>query len=200
MVLRTPLLVRIEPWDDYLAHASRRCRREYRYALRAHPDAAYREVPLERTLLQRWMRVWEQQIVEGKHQKWTYSVERFEAERWRLFDVGFGVHPLLVCGDYCYAGPPLYEKDKTPFAAKLMWFGAIRWCSENGIRWLDLQGNGQKTWRGLLEQPHQSYKWLFVQPDVREHPELAEPWWSQCCLCGWRQLVVRESTCLRCAS
>jgi hypothetical protein len=198
MVFRTPLLVRIEPWDEYLEHVSRRARREYRYAQAAHPDAAYREVPLERTLLQRWMDVWAEQIVEGKKQKWTYSVERFENEKWLLFDCGVGVHPLLVCDDYCYAGPPLYEKEKTPYAAKFMWFGAIRWCAENGVKWFDLGGGSQKTWRGLLEEPIESYKWIFVQTSIRRHPELAEPWWSQCCNCGWRQLVTKQEVCNGC--
>ncbi len=200
MVLRTPLLVPIEPWDDYLARVSKRARREHRYAVKAHPNASYREVSMERPLLQRWMQVWAQQIVEGKRQTWTYSVERFVHERWRLFDIGVGVQPLLVCGDYCYAGPPLYEKEKTPYAAKFMWFGAIRWCAEHGLRWLDLGGGSQKTWRGLLEAPIVSYKWLYVQTDVRHHPERAPPWYSQACACGWRQLVERESACLRCAS
>ena len=199
MLFRTPRLVKIEPWDDYLAHASKRTRREYRYACAAHPGDVYAEVPLERAELQHWMSVWERQIVEGKHQTWTYSVERFVDEGWRLFRCEAGVHPLLVCDEYCYAGPPLYEKEATPYAAKCMWFGAIRWCSENAVKWLDLQGPGAMTWRALLQNPDASYKWRYVSPEDRAHPELAAPWLSQCCACGWRQLVERESPCRHCA-
>lgn len=197
MLFRTPLLVPIEPWADYLEHVGRRARREYRYAQRAYPSVVYREIPLERAYLQRWMRVWEEQMVEGRHPRWTYTAEQFERERWRLFDVGIGVHPLLVCGDYCYAGPPLYDKTVHPHAAKLMWFGAIRWCAEHAIRWLDLQGPGRMTWRALLEHRDRSYKWLYV-PSAARDPARAQPWYSQCCPCGWRQLVERETVCGGC--
>lgn len=199
MLFRTPLLVQIEPWEQYLEHVSKRARREYRLAIRAHADARYREVPLERTQLQHWMWLWEQQMVEGRHPRWSYTAERFEREHWRLFDVGVGVHPLLICGDYCYAGPPLYDKVAHPYAAKLMWFGAIRWCTENAIKWLDLQGPGRMTWRALLEQPNRSYKWLYV-PQASRAVALAQPWYSQCCPCGWRQLVEHETVCRGCGA
>lgn len=198
MLFRTPLLVPIEPWEAYLEHASKHARREYRHAAAAHPGCVYREIALERAYLQQWMLLWERQMVEGSHPRWTYSAEQFERERWRLFDVGVGVHPLLVCDDYCYAGPPLYDKAAHPHAAKLMWFGAIRWCAEHAIKWLDLQGPGRMTWRALLEQHDRSYKWLYVPSETRAHPERAEAWYSQCCPCGWRQLVIREGLCRGC--
>lgn len=193
MLLRTPLLIQIEPWEQYLEHIGKRARREYRYAVRAHPDAVYRETALERTHLQRWMRLWEQQMVEGRHPRWTYTAEQFERERWRLFDVGVGVHPLLICDDYCYAGPPLYDKTAHPYAAKLMWFGAIRWCAENAIRWLDLQGPGRMRWNELKRDS--SYKWRYVPRGADSHP-----WYSQCCVCGWRQLVSYPQRCNGCGA
>lgn len=199
MQFRSPRLVRLEPFDDYLAHVGRRSRREWRYAQRAHAGDTVAEIPLERTSLLPWMRLWEGQIVEGRHPTWTYDVERFIAERyWRLLACSIGVHPLLVCGDYCYAGPPLYDKRAHPYAAKWMWFNAIRWAHEQGLAWLDLQGPGQTNWRALLEQPDASYKFLYVQEDIRAHPELAEPWLSQCCPCGYRQLVIKQEACRGC--
>ena len=199
MVFRSPRLVRIEPFDDYLAHLGKRARREYRYAEHAYPLLSCAEVPLERAQIQRWMRLWEAQIVEGRHPTWTVSVDQFISEGWRWLVSDIGAQPLLVCGSYCYAGPPIYDKEQDPYAAKFHWFAAIRWCAELGLEWLDLQGPGRTNWRALLEQPDRSYKWLFVQRDIREHPERAEPWLSQCCPCGWRQLVVRESPCVQCS-
>ena len=201
MAFRTPRLVRIEPWEQYLKNSSKRARREYRYAQRAHPEE-YREISLERSFLQRWMDVWEEQVVEGKHPKWIHAVDTFFEHKWRVLACDSGIHPLLVCGDYCYAGPPLYRKKETPYAAKFMWFGTIRWCAEQGIKWLDLQGPGRSgvlTWRKLLQEPDKSYKWLYVQPDIRENPDNAPAWISQCCPCGWRQLVVREGPCRGCS-
>lgn len=194
MLLRTPLLVPIEPWEQYLEHISKRARREWRYASRSHPGACYREIPLERLQIQRWMQLWERQMVEGRHPRWTYSAEQFERERWRLFTVGIGVQLLLVCDDYCYAGPPLYDKLEHPYAAKLMWFGAIRWCAEHAIKWLDLQGPGRMRWNEIKRDSH--YKWLYVPRSFSN----AMPWYSQCCPCGWRQLVFQPKQCAGCGA
>ena len=200
MVYRSPRLVRVEPFDDYLANVSKRARREWRYAQRAHAGETVAEIPLERAELQRWMSLWESQIVEGKNPKWTYSIDRFIAEGWRLLACSVAVHPLLVCGEYCYAGPPLYDKRTHPYAAKFMWFSAVRWCHEQGVRWLDLQGPGRTNWRALLENPDVSYKWMYIYKETKRNPMAAEPWYSQCCQCGWRQLVTSREACKRCQS
>lgn len=198
MQFRSPRLVRLEPFDDYLAHIGRRARREYRYARSAHAGDSVAEIPLERASLSPWMQLWERQLVEGRHPKWTYTVEQFIAEGWRALACSVAVHPLLVCGNYCYAGPPLYDKRAHPYAAKWMWFNAIRWAYEQGLSWLDLQGPGRTNWRALLEQPDASYKWIYISKSVRTHPENQAPWLSQRCACGWRQLVVKATPCLGC--
>lgn len=192
MILKTPRLVRVEPFDDYLAHLSYSGRRKYRKT-----RGTYSEVPFDAELLARWMALWETQIVNGKRVKFRkYTPERYRREGWRLFRAEAALHPLLVCGDYCYGGPPLYDKREHPEMAARCWFGAIRWCAENGIAWFDLGGGSQKTWRGLLESPDRSYKWLYVQRDVKRNPILAQSWKVQVCReCGWRQLVYAENAC-----
>jgi hypothetical protein len=157
-------------------------------------------VPLDVDELKEWMALWAQQIVERHYPRWTYTAEQFRDEGWRIVRCDHSLHPLLMCGDYCYAGPPLYDKRAHPLAARFMWFSSIRFAFEQGLQWFDLGGGDRKTWRKAVAERDESYKWQYVTRKVKEHPELEEPWYSQICPCGYRQLVLKEEPCRRCSS
>jgi hypothetical protein len=159
--------------------------------MRSGSDLKFSEIPFDRQMVTEWMRLWEQQIVYGKHpkwQKWT-TPEIFEKLGVRVFFSGVALQMLEVCGEYAYAQPVLYDKVKNPWAAKFMWFKAIEWCCENGVKYLDLDGGRGKTWRQkLIDHDGPLYKWMYVPRAVKRHPERAPEWKVYVCGCGWRTL------------
>ena len=192
MQMKTPRLVRIEP--KYVENVPKRARYERKQALAQ--SLAFDCIDFDCGILDRYMRLWSVQI---KKPWGRYSVDRFERENWTLFASGSALHPVLICDDYAYAAAPMYDKTLHPWAAKFMWFSLIDWLIADGtVRWLDLGGGSQRTWRQLVENPDKSYKWLYVQRQYRD-PVNCRPWRSQVCRCGWRQLVERESSCRGCS-
>ena len=191
MQLKTPRLVRIE--SDYPAHISKRARYERKQVF---DRSDFGHLGMDVPKLAYWMAVWERQIVDGRHPKWhRYTPEKFEAEGWTLYGNELGIHPILICDEYAYAGPPLYDKTRTPWMARFLWFHTID-ALDSIVSWLDLGGGSNGTWRDLLRNPDKSYKWLYVQPDLRKEP--APPWRVQVCQCGWRQLIYEPTQCARC--
>lgn len=190
--LRTPLLVPIpRTFDEYLFSATKRARYEYKHA----PKIDWREIEFDLPLVTHWMRVWERQIVKGKHPIFRkYTPEKcqalYEAGILRVFYCGIGLHMAEFCGDYVYCHSPLYEKKNA--IAKAMWFALIRYCCGK-VKWLDLGGGQQRRWNELVRDAN--YKWLYVPRNVE-----TKPWRVQICSCGWRQLVDEPRPCSRCAS
>jgi hypothetical protein len=158
-------------------------------------------VPFDRQQVAEWMALWEKQVVYGKHpkwQKWT-TPEIFEKHKVRVLFADIALQMLEVCGDYAYAQPVLYDKTKYPWVAKFMWFKAIEWCGQNGVKYLDLDGGRGKTWRQKLQaQDGPQYKWMYVPKYVKENPDEAPEWKVSVCSCGWRTLGADR--CSRCAS
>lgn len=198
--MKTPLLVYTpRDFDEYLASVSKSARYEYKKAKRLAADVKFEEVPFNRQQVTQWMKLWEQQVVYGKHpkwQKWT-TPEIFEKLGVKVFFCGAALQMLEVCGEYAYAQPVLYDKIKHPWAAKFMWFSVIEWCCNNGIKYLDLDGGNGKTWKQKLEaKDGPAYKWMYVPKYVKQHPEEAADWRVLVCSCGWRTLG--SGACSRC--
>lgn len=199
MQLKTPRLLRLT--HDYVPSCGKRTRYERRKAFAAGAAESYRRLEFDRDRLAAFMELWTRQRVYGHKPHWhRYTPEKFEQEQWSLFGCENGLHPVLICDDYAYAGPPLYDKTRRPWMARYLWFKLIDWLIDEGkVKWLDFGGGQQKTWRQLLEDPDISYKWQYI-PKGQRSPAIAEPWRSQVCRCGWRQLVTEPSPCRKCSS
>lgn len=200
MLYKTPRLLRLTA--DYVAISGKRTRYERRraYAAGENTRQSYARLAFDCDRLAEFMALWTRQRVFGRRPQWhRYTPEKFEREHWSVFGCALGLHPVLICDSYAYAGPPLYDKVRHPWLAKFLWFKLIDWLiDEDRVQWLDFGGGSQKTWQGLLETPDESYKWQYI-PKSQRDPAHARPWRVQLCRCGWRQLVTEAEPCRGCS-
>ena len=147
------------------------------------------------------------------HPHWNVPPEYMDAiETLVMFKVMRGdedvaLHFIEVCNDYAYAHPPLYDK-KNPELARYSWFNIIKWCCENGIGYLDLDGGAHRSWpdliKGRLHPGNDTflnrvvYKWAFIPKDVKDNPDNEPVLYQMRCGCGWKYLGDETTKCLGC--
>ena len=154
----------------------------------------------------RFIRLWEQQVVFGRHPRWSLSAQDMNKLHLRMFMLDdIAVHGIEHCGRYAYAHPPLYDKRRRPELARAIWFRTIEWCCNNDVDYLDLGGLAGRDWPTLIRHRRHfanlQYKWAFVPEDVKRHPEKEPQLYQLRCGCGWKELVGSLSaSCSRCAS
>src|ERR1043165_610953 len=102
-------------FDDYLKSLSRHARADYAYVKKHNRDLVYECVPYERSLVQGFMLLWEQQIVRNQRIKWAFGVVCVEewAEKDNLMLLGGGPLALHFIKKGSFFGeppPPMYDK------------------------------------------------------------------------------------------
>ncbi len=198
--IKTPLLIPIpDDFPTYLASVSKSARYEYRVAVKACAELQYKEIPFDREMVEEWMNLWSRQVVYGKRIIWApwTTPKIFEQLGVKVFFASKAMQMLEICDDYAYAQPVMYDKIKNPHVAKFMWFELIKWCCGR-VKYLDLDGGNNKTWRQALKNKKASYKWLYVPKEIKNNPDAAPEWIVFACACGWKTLG--EDRCSRCAS
>lgn len=168
-------------FDDYLKSLSRHARADYAYVRKHNRDLLYECIPYERSLVQSFMQLWEQQIVRGQRIKWAFGVDYVEdlavKDELMLFRGGdLALHFIQKRKGFWECHPPMYDKKHCKrYLAKYMWFNLIKYAMDNQLEPLDL-GGGIDDWREMIRRkadfPYSRYKFRYVPVEVQKNPDL----------------------------
>jgi hypothetical protein len=168
-------------FDGYLKSLSRHARADYAYVRKHNRDLVYECVPFERSLVQGFMQLWEQQIVRGQRIKWAFGVDYVEElaakDELMLFRGGdLALHFIQKRSGFWECHPPMYDKQHCKrYLAKYMWFNLIKYAMDHQLGPLDM-GGGIDDWREMIrrkeEFPYSRYKFRYVPVEVQKNPDL----------------------------
>lgn len=168
-------------FDEYLKSLSRHARADYAYVRKHNRDLVYECVPYERSLVQGFMQLWEQQIVRGQRIKWAFGVDYVEElaakDELMLFRGGdLALHFIQKRMGFWECHPPMYDKQHCKrYLAKYMWFNLIKYAMDHQLGPLDM-GGGIDDWREMIrrkeEFPYSRYKFRYVPVEVQKNPDL----------------------------
>jgi len=168
-------------FDDYLKSLSHHARADYAYVKKHNRDLVYESVPYERSLVQGFMQLWEQQIVRKQRIKWAFGVDYVEElagkDELMLFRGGdIALHFIQKRSGFWECHPPMYDKIHLKrYLAKYMWFNLIKYAMDHGLGPLDM-GGGIDDWREMIrrkeEFPYSRYKFRYVPLEVQKNPDL----------------------------
>lgn len=168
-------------FDEYLKSLSRHARADYAYVRKHNRDLVYECVPFERSLVQGFMQLWEQQIVRGQRIKWAFGVDYVEElaakDELMLFRGGdLALHFIQKRSGFWECHPPMYDKQHCKrYLAKYMWFNLIKYAMDHQLGPLDM-GGGIDDWREMIrrkeEFPYSRYKFRYVPVEVQKNPDL----------------------------
>jgi len=191
----TPLLidVRSGSFETYLGSLAKTGRKNHRYAAKHNADLVYGPTPFDEVLISHFMRLWEQQDIEGTRREWGFGLGFLDLlhkhRKLLCLSATNADDPRQVLAlqfveqhrEYVFCHPPMYDKNlhADRYIAKFMWFGLIEYALKDPtIGWLDLGGGNQGTWKDLLldRERNDGYKWLYVAECVKDAPEAALPY------------------------
>ena len=168
-------------FGDYLKSLSRHARADYAYVRKHNRDLVYECVPFERSLVQGFMQLWEQQIVRGQRIRWAFGVDYVEElaakDELMLFRGGdLALHFIQKRSGFWECHPPMYDKQHCKrYLAKYMWFNLIKYAMDHQLGPLDM-GGGIDDWREMIrrkeEFPYSRYKFRYVPVEVQKNPDL----------------------------
>ena len=179
--------VRGKTFDEYIKSITQKARKNYAYVRKHNKDLIYKMIPYGREEMERFMGIWEQQLIRGTRRRWAFRIgylDRLEElGKLRCFAAYKGnetvaMHFVENHKGYVECHPPMYEKEKYSkrYMAKFMWFSLIRHAIEsNDMEWIDMGGGGESNWRDMIinrdKYPNPQYKWMYVPKEVKDHPE-----------------------------
>lgn len=171
-------------FDEYIESLSKKARKNYAYVVKHNPDLVYCQVEFNREKIERFMRLWQEQLIRGKPIEWAYGIGYVEdlAARGELlvFEANesnetIAMHFIQERNGFWECGPPMYSKKyNNRYLAKFMWFNLIRYAISNKLDILDM-GGGSDEWRDMLKNrikyPNPAYKFIYVPEDVKDNPD-----------------------------
>jgi hypothetical protein len=187
------LIVRTDwkSFDDYVKRLSESAQKNYRYVEKHNKDLIYEETGFNREELERFMGLWERQLIRGEYKQWAFPSSHIEnlhnQGRIRFFRARVGDNVLALHFVQKHNGmwechPPMYEKsdeNQRRYLAKFMWFSLIRYAIESRWNPLDL-GGGPDNWREHIKNrknyPNPAYKWVYVPEETKKNPDKENNW------------------------
>lgn len=175
---------REKTFEEYIASLSKRSRNEYRRVMGLNQGVEYTHVPFVRDDVERFMQLWQRQLVRGRPIEWAFGVGHVEnlALRGELMvfeakeDHPVAMHFIQKRDGFWECHPPCFDKSTLEgrLFGKFMWLSLIRFACEQGLGILDL-GGGPNNWHEHIRErknyPNPRYKWFYVPQDVKDNPE-----------------------------
>ena len=178
-------------FDEYLHLLSKPAKKNYAYTRKHNQDLIYEMVPYDKEEVEKFMNLWEQQLVYGKPIQWCFPYKFIEnlaingkllCFRARKGDETIAVHFIQKRIGFWESHPPMYEKteeNEKRYLAKYMWFSLIKYFIQHQLEPLDM-GGGVDSWRDTIrrrqEFPNLNYKWTYVPDRAKENPENERPY------------------------
>lgn len=174
-------------FQDYIASLGKPAKKNFEHVQKHNRDVVYEIAPYDRTDIEYFMRLWEQQLIRGKTVTWAFPVEHVEDLNNRgvlkVFRAMKGqqvvaMHFVEVYENYVECHPPMYEKsldNLKRYVAKFMWFGLINYAISEKAGWILDFGGGQGSWRNVIRNRDQwlnpRYKWMYIPEEVKQNPD-----------------------------
>lgn len=178
-------------FDDYLNSLSKTAKKNYVYVKKHNQDLMFEMVPFDKSEVEQFMQLWEQQLVHGKPVKWCFPIEFVEqlnkanqllCFRARKGNETLALHFIQKRTGFWECHPPMYEKNEENekrYLAKYMWFSLIQYFIGLKLGVLDMGGgvdSWPKTIRRRDEFPNLNYKWMYVPEKAKRQPENEKPY------------------------
>lgn len=176
----------VKNFDEYIKSLSPSAQKNYAYVQKHNQDLSYEKAEFNREEVEKFMRLWELQLVRGKPIQWAYPVGHVEqlSEHGRLLyfralkgKEKVAGHFVQLHENFIECHPPMYEKseeNQNRYLAKFMWFNLIRYAIDNHLPPLNL-GGGVDRWREMIKRrdefPNPAYKWIYVSERAKRNPE-----------------------------
>ncbi|QWD81928.1 hypothetical protein [Polynucleobacter sp. MWH-S4W17] len=170
-------------WDnfsDYINSLSNPAQKNYRAAKKRNADLDYCEIQYDEALVDKYMKIWERQLVHGEPVTWNFKINYLrklaKKNKLKVFSGGdLAIHFIEKRGGYWLCHAPLYDKiNNDRYLAKWMWFKLIEYAINNNMMPLDM-GGGPNNWRKYIEDrekfPSQKYKWMYVPENIKNNPK-----------------------------
>lgn len=180
-----------QPFPEYILSLSEPARKNYRYVQKHNHDLVYEQVLFNREEVEKFMQLWEHQLIRGQFRQWAFPVGHVEdlQQKGELMvfaakraGVAVALHFIQKRDGYWECHPPMFEKNKgnqKKYLAKFMWFSLIKFACENRIGSLDL-GGGPDDWQEHLRNrdkyPNPAYKFIYIPDAIKRNPGLAKPY------------------------
>ncbi len=175
-------------FGKYLKSLSKAEKKNYKYATKQNRDLTYFKTPFSRQLIEKFMRLWEQQVIRGRHRRWKFNINHIEnlekQDQLMVFvakdkdDIPQSVHFVQLHKNYIEAHPPMYDKSYgyDRYLAKWMWFNLIKYVMDNKLPHIDMGGPIDTSWREMIKRREEfknsKYKWLYIPEGVKNNPDL----------------------------
>lgn len=177
-------------FSDYLKSLSKSARKNYKYTFKHNQDLKYKKISFDRNLIERFMKLWEQQIIRGRKRHWKFGinhVQDLEKQNRLMVFAGFdksepvAVHFIELHDSYIEAHPPMYDKNfgSSRYLAKWMWFSLFKFAMDKHMLFIDMGGGIDTSWQETIKRrlepeisKYTKYKWQYVPKVVKDNPEL----------------------------
>ena len=167
-------------FESYLAALSKPARKNYRQAMKLYGHLHYVEVPFVRDEVDRYMTLWEKQLVRGQAIRWGHTIDSLQKHirrgRFKVFSCGIAMQYIVGRDGYWNAEPVMYDK-QYDYLATYMWFQLFRYAINERLTPINLGGGDDDDWIYTLkhwkEHKHQ-YKFRYVPEKAKADPD-SEP-------------------------
>lgn len=167
----------------YARNLSYKARKQLAYIVKHNKDITYRWVPFNRELVEKFMAIWQRQLVRGKPIEWAFTVDHIQnlADRGKIevfqaqypSGIPVALHFIQKQDGFIECHPPMFEKseeNQKRYLAKFMWFNLIQYAIDHGLPPLNF-GGGVDDWPEMVrrrkEFPNPQYKWIYVPEFVK---------------------------------
>lgn len=171
--------------DEYIKGLSKRGRHEHTLVSKRNADLTYGKPDFDLGKLQRFMELWERQLVRGKPIQWAYPVQTIADwhDKGKLIlleakkgDETIAMHFLKKEEGFWEAGPPMWDKEHSlqRHLGTYMWFQMVLYGIENKLGIINF-GGGVDSWREMIRTrknyTNPKYKWRFIPKSVKDNPD-----------------------------
>lgn len=173
-------------FDEYAKSLGSAAQKNFQYVKKHNADLSYELVSYDRNEVEKFMQLWEHQLIRGKPIAWAFPIGWLDhlndkgllkVFRAKCSNEVIAMHFIEVHGKYVECHPPMYDKKihSKRYLAKYMWFSLIGYAIMNANNWILDFGGGEGTWpeviRNRARWPNPKYKWAYVPQAVKDHPD-----------------------------
>lgn len=185
-------MILIEPpptFKEYIESLSKKAKQNYAYTTKKNQDLTYESLPFVREEVEKFMQLWERQLIRGEYKQWAFPVEHVADLQSKGLLKVYGasrngqrvsIHFIQKQEGFWECHPPLYEKQfgNARYLGKFMWFNLIRIACEEGLGILNMGGGIDTSWHEMIrrreEFPNPAYKWIYVPEVVKTYPTMSK--------------------------
>lgn len=177
-------------FEEYIKSLGKSTQKNHHYVEKHNKDLEYNLVPFNKIDVERFMQIWERQLVYNRHIKWVFGINHvqnlanknellvFEARKKRFVELMahpksevLAMHFIQRRIGYWECHPPMYDKiHNERYLGKYMWFSLFKYSIENKLEHMDIGGFSDDWVKNLKDRPR-TYKWIYVPESDKKQPD-----------------------------